>query len=281
LTLFITFHRSLYCQDKCSIWNFEWPVLHVPKVFLDREQESLFITNPIHVNTMPPFRIQCRHQSTYRRTTRRLAMSGAPSMKTSKIGGGPESSHIIFNPPPTTPNVYHTPLKFMPASDPRRKMYQSAPSLYNIPSTPRPTFTSTSPSKAQASTDHVIMNTPGTALREVAFSFPAALAQRVPETARLPPTVGKSWYHERELTQEDVEEIRRLRAGDPWKNTVQALAKQFQCSHLLVMGIQSAPLAVKQAHTARLDAVKAKWSGKTQTARRDRERRKEIWSRDA
>jgi hypothetical protein len=246
------------------------------------QSHSSTITNQsLHTNTMPPFRIQCRHQSTYRRTTRRLAMSGAPSMKTSKIAGGPNTSHIIFNPPPTTPNVYHTPLKFMPASDPRRKLYQSAPSLYNLPSTSPPTFRSTSPSKVQASADHVIMNTPGTALREVAFSFPAALAQRIPETAKLPPGVSKPWTYEKQLTQEDVEEIRRLRAEDPWKNTVNYLAKKFGCSHLLVMGIQSAPLEVKKAHTKRVEAAMNKWSGKTKVARRDREKRKELWSRDA
>lgn len=208
-------------------------------------------------------------------------MSGAPSFKTSKIPGGIDSSHIIFNPPPTTPNVYHTPLKFMPASDPRRKLYQTAPSLYNLPSTNTPTFRSTSPSKIQSTTDHVVMNTPGTALREVAFSFPSALAQRIPDSSRLPRPVTKPWYHKKELTQDEVEEIRRLRAEDPWKNTVQKLAKRFECSHMLVMGIQSAPAAVKDAHSARIAAAQSKWSTKTQAARRDRERRKELWLRDA
>lgn len=232
-------------------------------------------------NTMGATRIQCRFQSTYRRMTRANAMASATSMRTSKISG-PQSSHIIFNPPPTLPNVYHTPLKFLPANDPRRKLYATGPSLYNIPSTVNdPISRAHGLSKATGEIQNTIMSTPGTSLREVAFSFPTALGQRIPDGQRLPPKVGRTFKIEKYLTQDEVEQIRQLRQENPLNNTVNKLAAQFGCSRELVMGIQNASWKVKQMRWKERDDVKAEWSRKTKLARRDRDRRKELWGRDA
>lgn len=60
-----------------------------------------------------------RTQATYRRTKQRLRLkpdaSFAPSSNQSH-------DHIIYNPPSSIPNVYHTPTKFLPPNDVRRKL---------------------------------------------------------------------------------------------------------------------------------------------------------------
>ncbi|KAF2675365.1 hypothetical protein BT63DRAFT_420560 [Microthyrium microscopicum] len=227
-------------------------------------------------------RIQCRYQSTFRRLTRSTAMAGAPSLRSSKVASGPETSHIIFNPPPSTPNVHHTPLKFLPPNDPRRKLYESGPSLYNLPSDINsPIPRRNSQSKVENVATSTVMSTPGTALREVAFSFPAGLAQRVPQNSRLPPPVRKQWSYEKELTQEEVEEVRRLRRDDPDNNSVNHLAYKFGCSDKLVKAIQSAPLRIKAAHIERREAAMNSWGPKKRKAWEDLQRRKELWARDA
>ncbi|KIX07164.1 uncharacterized protein Z518_01817 [Rhinocladiella mackenziei CBS 650.93] len=60
----------------------------------------------------------CRHQSSYRRTRSRLNIKPDPSFLPSKTE---QHDHIIFNPPPSMPSVYHTPNIFLPKND-RRKV---------------------------------------------------------------------------------------------------------------------------------------------------------------
>ncbi|KAL4783964.1 mitochondrial ribosomal protein subunit L20-domain-containing protein [Aspergillus varians] len=60
-----------------------------------------------------------RSQSSYRRTKQRLrvkpdASFGLSSEKT--------QDHIIYNPPSSSPSVYHTPTKFLPPDDARRTL---------------------------------------------------------------------------------------------------------------------------------------------------------------
>ncbi|ETI25262.1 hypothetical protein G647_04637 [Cladophialophora carrionii CBS 160.54] len=66
----------------------------------------------------PSFR---RHQSTntYRRTRSRLNIKPDPDFLPSKTE---PHDHIIYNPPPSMPNVYHTPNLFLPKND-RRKVF--------------------------------------------------------------------------------------------------------------------------------------------------------------
>lgn len=64
-----------------------------------------------------------RHQSSYRRTRKRLNVKPDPSFLSSNES--PLQDHIIFNPPPSAPSLYHTPLKFLPRDDPRRTLFVS------------------------------------------------------------------------------------------------------------------------------------------------------------
>jgi hypothetical protein len=62
---------------------------------------------------------QIRQKSTVNRHKRALGVPPHPSFLTSP--SKPSSGHIIYNPPSSEPNVLHTPFKFLPKSDPRRK----------------------------------------------------------------------------------------------------------------------------------------------------------------
>ncbi|QSZ36790.1 hypothetical protein DSL72_006673 [Monilinia vaccinii-corymbosi] len=60
-----------------------------------------------------------RHESSYRRTKQRLNIAPDQNFIASL---GALQDHIIFNPPSSSPSVFHTPLKFLPQSDQRRKL---------------------------------------------------------------------------------------------------------------------------------------------------------------
>ena len=62
-----------------------------------------------------------RHQSTARRTTKRLRVKPDPTF-TSSIAPEKFSDDIVFNPPSSAPSVYETPAAFLPLSDPRRQL---------------------------------------------------------------------------------------------------------------------------------------------------------------
>ncbi|EPE05461.1 ribosomal protein 20 [Ophiostoma piceae UAMH 11346] len=145
---------------------------------------------------------------------------------------------ILYNPPASAPSVYQTPFKFLPKSDPRR--------VLNI-----------------SSMFKAIDAAPAT----------ASAGASAPEVNRHFKPTEK--YH---LSEEDVAEMRRLRAEDPKQWSVLALAKKYQCSAVFVM------LATKgkagEAHTAaskaRLDAVKERWGPIRTKARVERTKRREL-----
>lgn len=67
-----------------------------------------------------------RQESTFRRTRKALRVKPDPSFAPSKTE---TQDHIIFNPPSSAPNVYHTPQIFLPPTDPRRKLHSLAKPL--------------------------------------------------------------------------------------------------------------------------------------------------------
>ncbi|KAI4720464.1 hypothetical protein E4T48_03366 [Aureobasidium sp. EXF-10727] len=86
---------------------------------------------------------QSRHVSSFRRTKKMLLVQPDPSF-TSKTGN---QDHIIYNPPSSAPNVYHTPLKFLPKDDPRRRLHtllrptaSAAETTSSLPPAVRPVY---------------------------------------------------------------------------------------------------------------------------------------------
>lgn len=186
----------------------------------------------------------CRRQeSSFRRTRKALRVQPDPSFVPSKTE---PQDHIIFNPPSSAPNVYHTPSKFLPKSDPRRKFHSTAPAS---------TTTQTS--------------TPAD----------SAPLNSTTATEKLSP-IREQYEKKYHLGQAEIDEIRRLRAEDPRKWTRVRLAEKFECSQFFVSLCCSAP-EIKQENDRALAVIKKKWGRRKTEAREERKARKTLWGRDA
>lgn len=180
-----------------------------------------------------------RHQSSYRRNKARLNIKPDPSFLPSKTE---PHDHIIFNPPPSMPNVYHTPTIFLPKDDKRRSL--------QLPTT-----------------KSLLANTP---------TFTPSGKER------LPPPVRKPYEKRYHLTEKDLEEMRRLRAEDSMTWSAKKLAKHFDCSLMFVCSAIEGLAKEKIAMQAKVaEVVKSRWGAKRRVAREDRALRKEQWYRDA
>ncbi|KAI2624978.1 mitochondrial ribosomal protein subunit L20-domain-containing protein [Hypoxylon sp. NC1633] len=73
---------------------------------------------------------QRRYRSTTSRTKKALKIAPDSSFRSSS-----EKPQVIFNPPSSSPNIYHTPFKFLPPTDPRRQanLEQLLPSSSSSP----------------------------------------------------------------------------------------------------------------------------------------------------
>jgi hypothetical protein len=215
-----------------------------------------------------------RGEATYGRHIKKLSIPPAPSFgpqkTTKKLVDIPPSSHIIFNPPPTAPNVYHTPLKFLPKSDKRRQLYadSSTPSLYNVPA------------NAKTAPKESLIAKPGTALHEIARTMATSLLPRVPDSDPMPPSLKKIEEKKYHITPEQVAEMQALRQEDSKTWTIDKLAEKYGCSTLFVR-ICAKNREAGKAHYERIEAVKARWGRKRMLARQDRRRRKDLWGQDA
>lgn len=189
-----------------------------------------------------------RNAASYRRTRKALRVKVDPSFRPSPTE---TQDHIIFNPPSSAPNVYHTPLKFLPKSDPRRAIQTPV----------------SSPATASATPQGVLA------------SIAAERASKSPSVKSLRPLrpIQEKKYH---LTEAQIDEIRRLRAEDPRKWTRVRLAEKFECSQFFVSLCCSAP-EIKDEQDQELERIKARWGRKKTEAREARQERKKLWGRDA
>lgn len=82
------------------------------------------------------------------------------------------------------------------------------------------------------------------------------------------------------LTDVEIKEIQRLRAEDPVRWTRVRLAEKFGCSQFFVgMVAKNEGKAEKVAREH--EKARNKWGERRREARHERERRKELWGRDA
>ncbi|KAK2747895.1 hypothetical protein FQN57_001486 [Myotisia sp. PD_48] len=89
------------------------------------------------------------------------------------------------------------------------------------------------------------------------------------------PSVGKKL-----LSEEDIQEMRNLRSGDPMTWSRGKLAARFGCSPLFVSMVCEASKEKKDIQRQILSAVRSRWGASKTLAREDRELRKELWSKD-
>ena len=179
-----------------------------------------------------------RQQSTYKRTRKALRVKPDPSFLPST---SETQDHIIFNPPSSAPNVYHTPLLFLPKDDPRRKLHTRVAAAANPASSATPTST--------------------------------------PKASQLKPVrpIYEKKYH---ITPEQVEEIRKLRKEDPRRWTRYRLAEKYECSQFFISLCCAAP-EIKAEQEKQLEEIKKRWGRRKTEAREARAERKKLWGRDA
>jgi hypothetical protein len=201
-----------------------------------------------------------RGAATYRRTRKALKVVGAR-----KDGSTTESrDHIIFDPPSSAPNIYHTPFKFLPANDKRKALY--ARQMTTVASPESPTAASSPPPQsalaAIAASRHQAFMPP---------SFPPTSTAALP--APLKPIKEKQ-YH---IGQAEVDEMRRLRREDTRKWTFQKLADKFGCSRVFVMLQCGSIRNPQEERKQQLELIKSKWGRRKTEAREDRKERKALW----
>ncbi|KAI4186541.1 MAG: hypothetical protein L6R41_003415 [Letrouitia leprolyta] len=92
--------------------------LAIPK----RPATNLLFLYPSFARIIPATR---RHESSARRTTKRLRVNSDPSFNPSTTTDQLQHQ-VIFNPPSSSPSPYHTPSAFLPPNDPRRSLLTQA-----------------------------------------------------------------------------------------------------------------------------------------------------------
>ncbi|KAI9653899.1 MAG: hypothetical protein M1831_005584 [Alyxoria varia] len=164
--------------------------------------------------------------------------------------------HVVFNPPPSVPNPYHTPRLFLPRSDARKNMVPPSLSSATSTSSAAPTTSSIPTSSPTAATE--VDNTNES-------SLPDPLIRRNHNSA----THTKSYN----LTPSIIAELRKLRASNPNKWGREQLAEKFGCSPLFA-GMCSAGLVSKTK-------VRRTQTGRQGKGHRikleERRRRRELW----
>jgi hypothetical protein len=203
---------------------------------------------------------QRRLISTGRRTRKLLNQPpapflGGPSYITGSSGRSrtastpaPATDYLVYNPPPSAPNVYHTPLKFLPPSDLRHRLASSS---------------SPSASPASSTSAH-----PSSTAWPLTTPLPTAYRTPLPKKTHLTPT--------------DFDEMRKLRKEDPAKWTLNRLAERFQTHTLFAGRVTSGVISEEQRKEAARphDEMRKKWGRRRREAREDKGRRREEWGLD-
>lgn len=203
---------------------------------------------------------QRRHASTPRRTRKLLNLAPAPVLPESRrqhaVTGGsgrswrprdvPDGDTIVYNPPSSAPNVYHTPSIFLPRNDPRRKAAQAAQDAVKL-----------------IKTEHGTLN-----------------QAEGPGMSNLPPLFTKPKEKKHHLTAVEIEEIRRLRQEDETKWTRATLAAKFNCSPFFIAIVVEASEQRRAAVRKAIELRKMTWGPKRTKARLDRQKRRELWKYD-
>ncbi|KAI6092169.1 mitochondrial ribosomal protein subunit L20-domain-containing protein [Hypoxylon rubiginosum] len=101
-----------------------------------------------------------------------------------------------------------------------------------------------------------------------------------PSSGQLPPEL-EAPTPKYNVTREQVDEMRRLRADDPEAWSVHRLAERFGCTPYFVMMCCRADRDHRDRERARLDAVKARWGPIRAAAREERKKRKALLLKDA
>lgn len=193
-------------------------------------------------STRTALKHQIRAKATSARARRALNIPPHPSFLSSD--SHLERDTIIFNPPSSSASVYHTPFKFLPKTDPRRRA--------NLASL----FESHFGGSAAAS-----------------LGSPAAAV----DASQMGPVVLHPPKFERPpITKEEVEEMRQLRQEDPSRWNVKALSDKYQIPQSFVMACCQAPKEKIEFERKKLELISKRWGAMKRKAKEDKERRREM-----
>lgn len=179
--------------------------------------------------------MQIRTKATASRTKRALNIPPHPSFLAADAAS--EQDTIVFNPPSAAPSVYHTPFKFLPRNDPRRRA--NLASLFESRFGRTTSASSSSPDSLPVLAEHMT-------------------------TDRGP------------ITREEVEEMRALRAGDPQKWTVRALSTKYDLPMGFIMACCQAPKEKIEFEKRKMELIRQRWGPAKRKAMEDRARRREM-----
>ncbi|KAI2627420.1 mitochondrial ribosomal protein subunit L20-domain-containing protein [Hypomontagnella submonticulosa] len=98
--------------------------------------------------------------------------------------------------------------------------------------------------------------------------------------SQLPPEL-KAPPKKYNVTREQVDEMRQLRAEDPARWSVHKLAERYDCAPYFIMMCCRAGEEHQKRERARLEAVKARWGPIRSAARDERKKRKTLLLKDA
>lgn len=181
---------------------------------------------------------QIRTQATSARSRRTLNIPPHPTFLASD--SRQQQDHIIFNPPSAAPSVYHTPFKFLPKTDPRRRA--NLASLF----------------ESHFASDAKVEDIPTVRPTDPRSARTSSISSRGP------------------VTKAEVEEMRRLREEDAHKWSVTALADKFDLPRGFVMACCQAPKDKIEFERKKLELIQQRWGPIRAKAREQKERRKEM-----
>lgn len=190
-------------------------------------------------STRTSLKQQLRSKATAARTRRALNLPPHPSFLTADARL--QQDTIIFNPPSAAPSVYHTPFKFLPKTDPRRRA--------NLAS-----------------------------LFEKHFSSPSAGGRAAAGPDSLPVIPGGEHIvaDRGPITREEVAEMRRLRSEDPHRWNVHNLSVKYDLPRGFVMACCQAPKEKIEFERRKMELIQARWGPAKKRAHEDRLRRREM-----
>ncbi|KAG6024191.1 hypothetical protein E4U19_002371 [Claviceps sp. Clav32 group G5] len=192
--------------------------------------------------TRTPLITQRGHKTTSR-TKRALKLPPHDSFLPSRAVPFPAADTIIYNPPSSEASPAHTPFVFLPPNDPRRS------ALLRIRQT-------TAAEEANKPINGESITTEGDNLSPM-----MKYKRRTPR------------YN---VTEEDIETIRLLRAEDPITWSVSKLAAKFDCSEVFIKMVAPASKEHSKWLQEKMEKKKARWGHIRTQAREERKMRAEM-----
>lgn len=204
---------------------------------------------------------QTRQASSQRRARKEANIAPAPAMggPSSPMGATgrsrtaraplPAGDHIVYNPPPSMPNPYHTPPKFLPKSDVRWRLFQQQ--------------------QSQSASSSTFTGSP-----KDPFD---------PSDPRLPTPVHTPYQKKYHMGPKQIEEMRALRQSDEETWTRTKLAEKFKCTQWFAGMVVQASEIRRNKLKADEEAWK-EWARRKNPAllkiKEDRLKRKAMWTHE-